>query len=88
MTQAENQLSHEKKDKHEKNDSIQKLELELEKYKKELEEALQAKPTPEQHNHEKELKKEVHKLKGKVENLEKEKQDFITQVKQLQEVSE
>ncbi|XP_036230795.2 myosin heavy chain, clone 203 isoform X4 [Bactrocera oleae] len=85
LTQAENQLSHEKKDKHEKNDSIQKLELELEKYKKELEEALQAKPTPEQHNHEKELKKEVHKLKGKVENLEKEKQEFITQVKQLQE---
>ncbi|XP_050326109.1 early endosome antigen 1 isoform X2 [Bactrocera neohumeralis] len=85
LTQAENQLSHEKKDKHEKNDTIQKLEVELEKYKKELEEALQAKPTPEQHNHEKELKKEVHKLKGKVENLEKEKQEFITQVEQLQE---
>ncbi|XP_039957344.1 early endosome antigen 1 isoform X4 [Bactrocera tryoni] len=85
LTQAENQLSHEKKDKHEKNDTLQKLEVELEKYKKELEEALQAKPTPEQHNHEKELKKEVHKLKGKVENLEKEKQEFITQVEQLQE---
>uniref|UniRef100_A0A0K8UFP4 Cingulin-like protein 1 n=1 Tax=Bactrocera latifrons TaxID=174628 RepID=A0A0K8UFP4_BACLA len=85
LTLAENQLSHEKKDKHEKNDTIQKLEVELEKYKKELEEALQAKPTPEQHNHEKELKKEVHKLKGKVENLEKEKQEFITQVEQLQE---
>ncbi|XP_018794906.1 PREDICTED: coiled-coil domain-containing protein 18 isoform X4 [Bactrocera latifrons] len=85
LTHAENQLSHEKKDKHEKNDTIQKLEVELEKYKKELEEALQAKPTPEQHNHEKELKKEVHKLKGKVENLEKEKQEFITQVEQLQE---
>ncbi|XP_049308961.1 putative leucine-rich repeat-containing protein DDB_G0290503 isoform X4 [Bactrocera dorsalis] len=85
LTHAENQLNHEKKDKHEKNDTIQKLEVELEKYKKELEEALQAKPTPEQHNHEKELKKEIHKLKGKVENLEKEKQEFITQVEQLQE---
>ncbi|XP_011180075.2 ELKS/Rab6-interacting/CAST family member 1 isoform X2 [Zeugodacus cucurbitae] len=85
LTHAENQLNHDKKDKHEKSETIQKLEVELEKCKKELEEALQAKPTPEQHNHEKELKKEVHKLKGKVENLEKEKQEFIVQVEQLQE---
>ncbi|XP_004522886.1 polyamine-modulated factor 1-binding protein 1 isoform X2 [Ceratitis capitata] len=86
LTTAESQLSHEKKDKHEKCDTIQKLESELEKSKKELEEAQQAKPPPaEHHHHEKELKKEIHKLKGKLDALEKEKQEFVTQVEQLKE---
>ncbi|XP_036334385.1 hyaluronan mediated motility receptor isoform X1 [Rhagoletis pomonella] len=85
LTHAESQLNHEKKDKHDKNEIIQKLEVDLDKAKREIEEALQAKPQPEQPHHEKELKKEIHKLKGKIETLEKEKQEFVEQELMLQE---
>ncbi|XP_017479664.1 PREDICTED: interaptin isoform X3 [Rhagoletis zephyria] len=85
LTHAESQLNHEKKDKHDKNEIIQKLEVDLDKAKREIEEALQAKPQPEQPHHEKEFKKEIHKLKGKIETLEKEKQEFVEQELMLQE---
>ncbi|XP_067628127.1 golgin subfamily A member 6-like protein 22 isoform X2 [Eurosta solidaginis] len=87
LQQAENQLNHDKKEKHDKNEIIQKLEAELEKTKKEMEEVIQAKPQPDEKHiiHEKELKKEIHKLKAKIETLEKEKQEFVVQVDKLQE---
>ncbi|XP_053961982.1 uncharacterized protein LOC128865720 isoform X2 [Anastrepha ludens] len=85
LTHSENQLNHEKKDKHEKNETIQKLEVELEKSKKAIEEAIQTKTQVEHSHHEKELKKEINKLKGKIDASEKEKHEFVEQVEKLQE---